>query len=275
MKLAGVLGWRLGEAPGLLREDLGLQAAQALRWAAARAAGYSLAMLGCSAHEMPLPSSSSVAPIGRLHLETTRERLNDPGPCHTVASNSYLPVAEGRAHVSTHGLTTHGALHASPFLLCDRRVRKRRVEHPAKRWGRGQEEKSGHQASHSLYVQQLIVNNFRRTLQLFGCCRTWQNNGTTSAGSLPGLLPVPPQHRKVAVPHRHGLWRTQTAHEHPTDLHRPRLDDQLEISCTEHTCTCTCICVHVSHCERRDEQGVTVRHHILSRENATGSIHHL
>ena len=112
------------------------------------------------------------------------------------------------------------------------------------------------------YVQQLIVNNFRRPRYvLFGCCRTWQNNGTTSAGSLPGLLPVPPQHRKVAVPHRHGLWRTQTAHEHPTDLHRPRLDDQLETSCTEHTC--------VTLRAPRDEQGVTVRHHISSRENAT------
>ena len=219
-----------------------------------------MAMLGCSAHEMPLPSSSSVAPIGRLHLETTRERLNDPGPCHTVASNSYLQVAEGRAHVSTHGLTTHGALHASPFLLCDRRVRKRRVENPAKRWGRGQEEKSGQQAPHSPYVQQLLSNNFDH-VTTFGCCRTWQNNGTTSAGSLPGLLPVPPQHRKVAVPHRHGLWRTQTAHEHPTDLHRPRLDDQLETSCTEHTC--------VTLRAPRDEQGVTVRHHISSRENAT------
>ena len=31
-------------------------------------------------------------------------------------------------------------------------------------------------------------------------------------------------------------WRTQTACEHPTEPHRPQLDDQLEISCTEHTC---------------------------------------
>ena len=197
MKLTGAHGWRLGEAPRLPREDLRLQAAQALRWAAARAAGYSLAMLGCSAHEMPLPSSSSVAPIGRLHLETTRERLNDPGPCHTVASNSYLQVAEGRAHVSTHGLTTHGALHASPFLLCDRRVRKRRVENPAKRWGRGQEEKSGQQAPHSPYVQQLLSNNFDH-VTTFGCCRTWQNNGTTSAcisPTPPNFSLLPPQHR--------------------------------------------------------------------------------
>ena len=78
-------------------EGLGLQgAAQALRQAASGAADYNLAMQGCSAHEMPLPSSASVAPIGRLHLDTTEERLNDPGPCHTVVSpswlNSYLPA---------------------------------------------------------------------------------------------------------------------------------------------------------------------------------------
>ena len=52
-------------------------------------------MRGCSAHEMPLPSSASVAPIGRLHLDTTSDRLNDPGPSHTVVAPprliSYLP----------------------------------------------------------------------------------------------------------------------------------------------------------------------------------------
>ena len=72
-------------------EDLGLQgAAQALRQAASGAADYNLAMQGCSAHEMPLPSSASVkGSAGRLQRDTMVERLKDCGPCHTVLCRSY------------------------------------------------------------------------------------------------------------------------------------------------------------------------------------------
>ena len=71
-------------------EDLGLQVAQALRQAASGAADYNLAMQGCSAHEMPLPSSASVkGSAGRLQRDTMVERLKDCGPCHTVLCRSY------------------------------------------------------------------------------------------------------------------------------------------------------------------------------------------
>jgi len=70
-----------------------------------------MTMRGCSAHEMPLPSSASVAPmIGRLHLETASERLNDPGPSHTVVAPprliSYLPHRKRALLSLTHDLTT-------------------------------------------------------------------------------------------------------------------------------------------------------------------------
>lgn len=48
--------------------------------------------------------------IGRLHLETASERLNDPGPSHTVVAPprliSYLPHRKRAFRSLTHDLTT-------------------------------------------------------------------------------------------------------------------------------------------------------------------------